>query len=98
MLIIIFALFISADGVELTDFNWPKDKVLEWLLGPLIIMKEQIKQLALEENEENYLRKLIMAYNNDKLEDWDESGFPSDDNVRRAQLQAILRRYASFTR
>ncbi|XP_039131339.1 uncharacterized membrane protein At3g27390 isoform X2 [Dioscorea cayenensis subsp. rotundata] len=89
-------------GVELTDFNWPKDKVLEWLLGPLIIMKEQIKQLALEENEENYLRKLIMAYNNDKLEDWDESGFPSDDNVRRAQLQAILRRLqgivASMTR
>ncbi|KAJ0965287.1 hypothetical protein J5N97_026425 [Dioscorea zingiberensis] len=86
-----YGLLIS-DGVELTDFNWPKDKVLGWLLEPLLIMKEQIKGLNLDENEETYLRKLIMTYNTEKLEDWDDSGFPLDDNVRRAQLQAIFRR------
>lgn len=56
-------------------------------------MKEQIKKLQLDENEELSLRQLIFQRENERLEDWDEGGFPSDDNVRRAQLQAIIRRY-----
>lgn len=83
----------SADEVEVTNFNWPKDKVLDWILGPLLIIKEQVRKLQLKENEEACLRKLILVGKNEKPEDWDEVGFPSDDNVRRAQLQAILRRY-----
>lgn len=83
---------LISDGVELTNFNWPKDKVLEWLFGPLLIMKEQIKGLDLRDNEESCLRKLIMINKNEIPEDWDDSGFPSDDKVRRAQIQAIFRR------
>lgn len=83
----------SADEVELTNFNWPRDKVFDWILGPLLIIKEQIRKLQLKENEEACLRKLILIGKYEKPEDWDEVGFPSDDNVRRAQLQAILRRY-----
>ncbi|XP_073113697.1 uncharacterized membrane protein At3g27390 isoform X2 [Elaeis guineensis] len=83
---------LISDEVEVTNFNWPKDKVLDWILGPLLIMKEQIKRLQLDENEESCLMKLIMVRNGDKPEDWDDSGFSSDDNVRRAQLQAIFRR------
>ncbi|KAI0519451.1 hypothetical protein KFK09_006899 [Dendrobium nobile] len=82
---------LISDGVELTNFSWPKDKVLEWLFGPLLIMKEQIKGLELEENEESCLRNLIMTNKNERPEDW-ENKFPSDDMVRRAQVQAILRR------
>nr|GEZ76579.1 uncharacterized membrane protein At3g27390 [Tanacetum cinerariifolium] len=36
--------------------------------------------------------ELVMKYQNVKPEDWDDSGFPSNDHVRRAQLQAIIRR------
>lgn len=55
-------------------------------------MKEQIKGLQLDENEEGCLKKLVMDYKNEKPEEWDDAGFPSKDNVRRAQLQAIIRR------
>ena len=83
--------FSAADDVELTDFNWPRDKVLKWFMEPLLIMKEQIRGLQLTEEEEASLKKLIMAYSSKKPDDWNNK-FPSTDSVRRAQLQAILRR------
>nr|GEX22196.1 uncharacterized membrane protein At3g27390 [Tanacetum cinerariifolium] len=58
---------VISDEVELTRTNLPWDKVFEWFIGPLLVMKEQIK-------------------------DWDDSGFTSNDHVRWAQLQAIIRR------
>ncbi|XP_024960269.1 uncharacterized membrane protein At3g27390 isoform X2 [Cynara cardunculus var. scolymus] len=64
----------------------------EWFIGPLLIIKDQIKGLQLNVDEEICLRKLVMRYKNEKPEDWDDSGFPSNDHVRRAQLQAIVRR------
>lgn len=93
--IIISSLFkFLVDEVELTKTNWPKDKIFEWFVGPLLIMKEQIKRLQLQEDEENCLRKLLMHCKNDRPEEWDAIGFPSSDNVKRAQLQAIIRRLA----
>ncbi|KAJ3699186.1 hypothetical protein LUZ61_002891 [Rhynchospora tenuis] len=81
-----------SDEVEVTNFTWPEDKVLNWLLGPLLIIKEQIRSMELTEEEEACLRKLVMTNKNEIPEDWDETGYPSSDNVRRAQLQAIIRR------
>lgn len=78
--------------MELTRRNAPKDKVFEWFIGPLLIIKEQIKALHLDETEESCLRELLMRCKNEKPEEWDDTCFPSTDNVRRAQLQAILRR------
>ncbi|KAF5207431.1 Steroid nuclear receptor ligand-binding, partial [Thalictrum thalictroides] len=93
---------LLSDEEELGRVNWPKDKVLEWLVGPLLIMKEQIRGLHLNESEEACLRNLIISYNNESPEDWNDTEFPSDDNVKRAQLQAIFRRLqgivASMTR
>ncbi|XP_020082943.1 uncharacterized membrane protein At3g27390 [Ananas comosus] len=83
---------LISDEVELTNFNWPKDSVLYWILGPLLVMKEQIRSMELSEDEAACLRKLLLTRSNEKPEDWDDCGFPSDDNVRRAQLQAIIRR------
>ncbi|XP_059661295.1 uncharacterized membrane protein At3g27390 [Cornus florida] len=83
---------LISDEVELTKTNAPRDKVFEWFIGPLLTMKEQIKTLHLDENEEICLRNLIMGCKNEKPEEWDNTGFPSSDNVRRAQLQAIIRR------
>ncbi|KAJ4907809.1 Uncharacterized protein Rs2_11467 [Raphanus sativus] len=83
---------VITDGVELTELNSPKDKVFVWLIGPLLTMKEQIKNLKLTEDEEYCLRKLVMVCKNERTEDWDSTGFPSSDSVRKAQLQAIIRR------
>ncbi|KAF0904315.1 hypothetical protein E2562_033283, partial [Oryza meyeriana var. granulata] len=82
---------LISDDVEVTNFNWPKDKVFDWMLGPLLVIKEQIKKLDITEDEELCLRKLIMTNNNDKPSDWDDCGFSSSDNIKRAQLQAIIR-------
>ncbi|KAJ1259077.1 hypothetical protein BS78_10G125700 [Paspalum vaginatum] len=84
-------LLISND-VEVTNFNWPKDKVLDWMLGPLLVIKDQMKKLEITEDEEMCLRKLIMTNKNEKPSDWDDSGFPSGDSIKRGQLQAIIRR------
>ncbi|KAL9669396.1 hypothetical protein QQ045_006943 [Rhodiola kirilowii] len=81
---------IISDEVELTKTNSPIGKVFEWYVGPLFVMKEQLKGLKLDENEELCLAKLVMQSKNDQPEDWVDTGFPS--SVRRAQLQAIIRR------
>ncbi|CAM8986855.1 unnamed protein product [Rhodiola kirilowii] len=83
---------IISDEVELTKTNSPIGKVFEWYVGPLFVMKEQLKGLKLDENEELCLAKLVMQSKNDQPEDWVDTGFPSSDSVRRAQLQAIIRR------
>ncbi|KAK3128364.1 hypothetical protein QOZ80_6BG0460550 [Eleusine coracana subsp. coracana] len=83
---------LISDNVEVTNFNWPRDTVFDWMLGPLLVIKEQIKKLELTEEEEMCLRKLIMTNKNEKPSDWDDSGFPSDDNIKRGQLQAMIRR------
>ncbi|CAN0927292.1 Uncharacterized membrane protein At3g27390 [Linum grandiflorum] len=83
---------VISDEVELTAANGPRDKVFDWFIEPLLIMKEQIRKLELNENEETSLRRLVMVNKNERPEDWDEEGFPSGDHVRRAQLQALIRR------
>ncbi|KAL2976416.1 hypothetical protein AAZX31_13G007300 [Glycine max] len=83
---------ISYD-VVLTRTNGPKDRVFEWFIGPLLIMKEQLKNLELEGTEETCLKELVMKCKNEVLEESDSTGFPSDNTVRRAQLQAIIRSF-----
>ncbi|XP_027341898.1 uncharacterized membrane protein At3g27390 [Abrus precatorius] len=83
---------VISDDVVLTRMNGPKDKVFEWFIEPLLIMKEQLKSLKLEETEETCLKELVMRCKNELPEEWDTTEFPSNDNVRRAQLQAIIRR------
>jgi hypothetical protein len=70
---------LVAEVVDVTNFNWPKDIVFDWMLGPLLVIKEQLKKLEVTEEEEMCLRKLIMTNKNDKPSDWDDSGFSSDD-------------------
>ncbi|RZC50508.1 hypothetical protein C5167_018934 [Papaver somniferum] len=82
--------YSPADDMEMTKFNWPRDKVLEWFLGPLLIIKEQIKGLQLNEKEEACLRKLTMTCNNDKR----KTGITQDFQLK-IVLQGIV---ASMTR
>ncbi|KAK8467670.1 hypothetical protein PHAVU_007G123002 [Phaseolus vulgaris] len=83
---------VISEDVVLTRMNGPKDRVFEWFIEPLLIMKEQLKNLELEETEETCLKELVMRCKNELPEEWDSTGFPSNDTVRRAQLQAIIRR------
>ncbi|KMS96457.1 hypothetical protein BVRB_9g225110 [Beta vulgaris subsp. vulgaris] len=83
---------VVPDESDLTITNWPRDKMFLWFIEPLLIMKEQIRKLNLEENEEACLQRAIMQSKNQIPEDWDDIGFPSEDNIRRAQLQSIIRR------
>ncbi|XP_041004179.1 uncharacterized membrane protein At3g27390 [Juglans microcarpa x Juglans regia] len=85
-------LVISDHDVELTRMNGPRDKVFEWFVGPLLVIKEQLKRLHLDESEENCLRELFIRCRNEKPEEWDGTEFASSDRVRRAQLQSIIRR------
>lgn len=81
-----------ADDIELTRTNGPRGNVFDWFIGPLLVMKEQIKNLQLDENEEMSLRYVFMKCKNETPEEWDNTEFPSGDRVRRAQLQALFRR------
>ncbi|EOX93587.1 Uncharacterized protein TCM_002466 isoform 1 [Theobroma cacao] len=83
---------VISDGVELTRSNVPRDRVCDWFIGPLLIIKEQLNKLQLDESEETCLRKLVMGCKNEKPEDWNDFGYPSCDSVRKAQLQATIRR------
>lgn len=74
--------------------NGPRDKVFEWFVGPLLVIKEQLKRLHLDESEENCLRELFIRCRNEKPDEWDGTEFASSDRVRRAQLQSIIRRYS----
>ncbi|KAK9924290.1 hypothetical protein M0R45_032670 [Rubus argutus] len=83
---------VISDDVELTRTNGPRGNVFDWFIGPLLVMKDQIKNLQLDENEEMSLRYLFMKCKNETPEEWDNTEFPSGDHVRRAQLQALFRR------
>lgn len=84
--------FTADHDVELTRMNGPRDLVFEWSVGPLLVIKEQLKRLHLDESEENCLRELVIRCRNEKPEEWDDTEFASSDKVRRAQLQSIIRR------
>lgn len=83
---------VLSEQMELNLTNIPRDRLFDWFLAPLLTMKEQIKGLKLEENEEVFLKKLVMVCKNDRPEEWDDTGFPSGDKVRVAQMQAVIRR------
>uniref|UniRef100_A0A5B7AZA2 Uncharacterized protein n=2 Tax=Davidia involucrata TaxID=16924 RepID=A0A5B7AZA2_DAVIN len=89
--------FVMSDSVEITSLNRPEGRVFDWLFEPMNIMKEQLKSLNLDENEELYLYKFSL-YSGDmaRIEAWQNCGFPPQDEIRRAQLEGIGRRLQGF--
>ncbi|CAO2814283.1 unnamed protein product [Amaranthus hypochondriacus] len=83
---------VVSDEVDLTITNWPREKMFQWFIEPLLVMKEQIRKLNLDETEEACLKIAIMQSKNERPDQWDDIGFPSKDNIRRAQLQSVIRR------
>lgn len=92
----IFAFVImTGNNIEITSVNRPEGRILDWLYDPMSVMKKQIKNLNLQESEELYFYKLCL-YGGDKarVEYWQNGGIAPQDEIRRAQLEGLSRRYS----
>ncbi|KAJ8764456.1 hypothetical protein K2173_006196 [Erythroxylum novogranatense] len=87
------------DGVEVTHLNRPNDKIFEWFFQPLLVLKEQIKVIKLEDCEEKFLHKVVL-YGNDttRIEAWDNGSVVPQEALRAAQIQGISRRMSGMVR
>lgn len=82
------------DGVEVTYFNRPKDKLLDWLFNPVMVLKEQIRVIKLGEAEVNFLEKAVLfGSNTQRMETWQNGSLAPQDALRAAQIRGISRRY-----
>lgn len=85
---------MTGDNVEITWVNRPEGRVFEWFYEPMSIMKEQIRSLNLQEAEELYLYKYcLFSGEAERMSFWENGGIPPEDEVKRAQLEGISRRY-----
>ncbi|XP_024537062.1 uncharacterized membrane protein At3g27390 [Selaginella moellendorffii] len=76
-------------GLELTVFNRPEDRLLDWFFEPLLVLKEQIRAAKLHPSEERYLEKLTLLSSD---AEWDNGAIAPQDNVRKGELEALSRR------
>ena len=90
-------LFNVGDDTELTTTNKPKAKIFEWLINPLLIIKEQIKAENLSVSEEDYLCKLALL-NGDPERVKNSTITAPESDRKRAELDALARRYMSDQR
>lgn len=89
--------FLLSDGTEITHHNRPNDKLFDWFFQPLMVLKEQIRVIKLEEGEERFLQRVVL-YGNDtqRMETWDNGSLVPQEALRAAQIQGITRRYNNF--
>ena len=82
------------DDFEITHFNRPKDKLLDWFFNPVMVLKEQIRVIKLVEGEVRYLEKVVLfGVNKQRLKTWDNGSLLIPDGLRAAQIEGISRRY-----
>lgn len=85
---------ILFDGTEVNHLNRPQDRLLDWFFQPIMVLKEQIRALQLEEGEICYLEKVaLFGNNNDRAKSWENGSFIPQDSLRTAQIDGISRRY-----
>lgn len=84
---------LLSDGVEVTHLNRPQDRLLDWFFHPVVVLKEQIKVIGLEEAEVRYLEKITLFFRkSERMDAWNNGFLAPDDPLRAAQIQAISRR------
>ncbi|KAG0572069.1 hypothetical protein KC19_VG065400 [Ceratodon purpureus] len=84
---------LLSDGTELTMFNRPQDRMLDWFFEPLLTLKEQLRLANPTEAEEHYLEKLVLTVGDaTRMQEWDNGGIEPVDDIRRGELQALSRR------
>ncbi|XP_038691651.1 uncharacterized membrane protein At3g27390-like isoform X2 [Tripterygium wilfordii] len=90
---------LLVDGIEVTNFNRPKDKLLDWFFNPVMVLKEQIRAINLGDNEVRFLEKVILfGSNTRRMEAWDNGSLLPQDPLRAAQIQGISRRMTGMVR
>lgn len=81
------------DGTEINHLNRPQDRLLDWFFHPVIVLKEQIRVIQLEEGEIHYLEKILLfGSNNERAKCWENGAVAPDDALRAAQIEGISRR------
>jgi len=87
------------DGVEVTYLNRPKDKLLDWFFNPVMVLKEQISVIKLEEDEVKFLENAVLfGSNTQRMEAWQNGSSAPQDALRAAQIQGITRRMIGMIR
>ncbi|KAF4380786.1 hypothetical protein F8388_017140 [Cannabis sativa] len=87
------------ENFEVTQLNRPKDKLLDWFFNPVMILKEQIKAIALVEGEVRFLEKVVLfGSNTQRMEAWENGSLAPEDALRAAQMQGISRRMTGMVR
>lgn len=86
------------DGTEVNHLNRPQDRLLDWFFHPIMVLKEQIKVLQLEEGEIQYLERMLLFGNNkERGKSWENGSFIPLDALRTAQIEGISRRSEHLT-
>jgi hypothetical protein len=100
---LLFSIKANSNGVllledlEITHFNRPKDKLLDWFFNPVMVLKEQIRVIKLVEGEVRYLEKVVLfGVHKQRFEAWDNGGLLIPDGLRAAQIEGISRRYCNI--
>ncbi|KAI9089257.1 hypothetical protein K1719_029536 [Acacia pycnantha] len=84
---------VLIDDLEITHLNRPKDKLLDWFFNPIMVLKEQISVIKLEDGEVRYLERVVLfGSNTQRMEAWDNGSLVLEDPLRAAQVQGIGRR------
>ncbi|KAH9314988.1 hypothetical protein KI387_023615, partial [Taxus chinensis] len=90
---------LMVDGVEITYFNRPKNRILDWFFSPIIVLKDQIDAAKMVESELRFLEKLtLMSGNMERMEMWENGAIAPDNAMRNGEIQAISRRLQGLTR
>ncbi|KAF3438940.1 hypothetical protein FNV43_RR17215 [Rhamnella rubrinervis] len=87
------------DGVEVTHFNRPQDKLLDWFFNPIMVLKDQINVIKLGEGEVRFLERVVLfGSSTRRMEAWENGSIVPEDALRAAQIQGISRRMIGMMR
>ncbi|XP_009594241.1 uncharacterized membrane protein At3g27390 [Nicotiana tomentosiformis] len=93
-----YGLFLLED-LEITHLNRPQDRLLDWFFQPVMVLKEQIRVLSLEEGEMRFLEKVVLfESNSERFKAWENGSLAPQDSLRAAQIEGISRRMVGMVR
>ncbi|XP_052204159.1 uncharacterized membrane protein At3g27390 [Diospyros lotus] len=86
------------DNLVVNHLNRPQDRLLDWFFHPIMLLKEQIRVIELEEGEIRFLEKAVLLGSNlERMEGWKNGSLVPQEAVRAAQIQGISRRMMGMT-
>ncbi|CAM8933948.1 unnamed protein product [Rhodiola kirilowii] len=87
------------DGLEINNHNRPQDRLVDWFFHPVMVLKEQIRVLKLDEGEVKFLEKnVLFGSDNMRKGAWNNGSLVPTDALRAAQIQGISRRMLGLIR